>query len=104
VPSSQPSNARLFRHRFKLDVLNGECDKWGPFLSPSRCGLRRFPEPQFGAYCSSPLPKDQSSLALSTRVMKMFFFSYGGPVVNLIDYPLTEFFLHLNGPATDSDN
>ena len=29
MPSLQPSNARLFRRRFKLDMLNGECDKCG---------------------------------------------------------------------------
>jgi len=32
------------------------------------------------------------------------FFSYAGPLVHLIGYPLIEFFLHLNGPTADPRN
>ena len=32
------------------------------------------------------------------------FFSYAGPFVNLIGYPLVEFFLHLSGPAAEPGN
>ena len=56
-------------------------------------------------------PRVRPSLAVAERpafpgaadeIDRDVFFSYAGPLVHLIGYPLIEFFLHLNGPTAKS--